>query len=307
MTSRYIWPKGQEQIFERLKPLVLESRLSQVLIVYGKHGIGKATFLKRLAALMYCDEKSACGACPSCNMVISGLHPDVFLVDSAEKQLKVDHAKDVSEHLSYTAKQARVVIIEDIDRMNEQGVNRLLKVLEEPPEDSYVIMSTSRLDALLPTLKSRALKFLIAAPSKSDIRNWIQESKIDLKELDFEDLCLRAGNSPGVILELLERENDKRFTALLQEKNPQLLVGQIERFIKECGYNAKDVVTEMEYALNLYYRECLGREQLGRSFSLQGIMDRRASLKKLRYFAVQKKISLNALSALESVLLTESV
>ncbi len=302
MISRYFWPKGQEQIFERLKPLVLESRLSQVLIVYGKHGIGKATFLKRLAALMFCDETSACGECPTCHMVISGLHSDVFLVDNVEKQLKVDHAKDISEHMSYTSNQARIVIIEDIDRMNEQGVNRLLKVLEEPPEDAFVFMSTSRLDALLPTLKSRALKFLIAAPSKGDLRSWIEEKKIDLKGLDFDELCLRAGNSPGVILELLERENDKRFTALLHEKNPQVLVGQIERLVKECGYNAKDVVTEMEYALNHYYRE-----HLGHSLPLQGIMDRRDSLKKLRYFAVQKKISLNALSALESVLVTESV
>ena len=79
-------------------------------------------------------------------------------------------------------------------------------------------------------------------------------------------------------------------------------MGQIERLVKECGYNAKDVVTEMEYALNHYYRE-----HLGHSLPLQGIMDRRDSLKKLRYFAVQKKISLNALSALESVLVTESV
>jgi len=302
MGKPVIWPKGQENLFERLRPLALGSRLSQVFIVYGKRGIGKATFLMRLAALIYCDERSACGACPGCHMVISGIHPDVFIVDSDEKQLKVDHAKEVSEHLSYTASQARIVIIEDIDRMNEQGVNRLLKVLEEPPEGSYVMMSTSRLDALLPTLKSRTLKLLMPPPSPEDIRSWIQENKLDLKGLDFNELCLRSGQSPGGILELLERENDKRFAALLHEKNSQALVMQMERLVKECGYNAKDVVTEMEYALNDYYRA-----HLGQSPSLQGIVDRRESLKKLRYFAVQKKVSLNALSALESVLLTESV
>jgi hypothetical protein len=296
------WPKGQEHLLEKLGPLVLASKLAPVVLIYGKRGIGKSKFLGRLASLLFCESRSACGVCGSCNMVVSGIHPDVLIVDPLEKQLKVENAKEISEHLSYTSSRARVVLVEDVDRMNEQGVNRLLKVLEEPPEDAFVMMSTSRLDALLPTLRSRALKLLMKAPSEKDIECWVKENKIDLKGLNLQDLCKRAGHSPCVILEILDRVEDNKFSNLLHEKNSQVIVSKGEKLMKEFGYTAKDVVTEMEYALNLYYREMKCGDM-----SLQGIYDRRNSLKRLRLFAIQKKISLNALSALESVLLTESV
>lgn len=296
------WPRGQDYLLESLEPLAKKSKLAPVIMIYGKRGIGKSKFLGRLAALFFCETRSACGVCGSCHMVVSGIHPDVLLVDPHERQLKVEHAKEIAEHLSYTSSRARVVLVEDIDRMNEQGVNRLLKVLEEPPEDAFVFMSTSRLDALLPTLRSRALKLLMKAPSEKDLEHWVKESKIDLKGQNFPDLCKRAGHSPGVILELLDRVEDNKFSNLFHEKNSQAIVANGEKLMKEFGYTAKDVVTEMEYALNLYYRESKGGD-----ISLQGIYDRRNSLKRLRYFAIQKKISLNALSALESVLLTESV
>ena len=300
MSDQIKWPKGQDEVFFRLKHLLSNLTLSPVILVHGRRGIGKSKFLKRLAALIYCDHQSACGACPACHMVTSGTHPDVWLVNEVEGQLKVEDAKELAEHLSYTAKSARVVVFEDVDRMNEQAINRLLKLFEEPPEDTYIFMSTSRMDALLPTLRSRALKILMPPPSKSQVEEWLKEDAIEVVSGEFEELFRRSGASPGMMLELIDRKNDSRLYELIREDNPQVLIPKIEQLVKESGYSAGDVVREMEYSLNRYYRD-----NLGSNISFRGCVDRRKALKQIRFLAIQKKVALNALSAAESLLLAD--
>lgn len=300
MPEQIKWPKGQDEVFFRLKRLLSNSMLSPVLLIHGRKGIGKSKFLKRLAALIYCSEQTACGVCAQCHMVTSGTHPDVWLVSDADGQLKVEDAKELAEHLSYTAKGARVVVFEDVDRMNEQAVNRLLKLFEEPPDDTYIFMSTSRMDSLLPTLKSRALKILMPPPSKIEFEQWLKEDGIQVASGEFEELFRRSGASPGLMLNLLDRRNDTRFYDLICEENLQVLVSKIEHLVKESGYNAGDVVREMEYSLNTFYRK-----HLEGSISFKGCVERRKALKQIRFLAIQKKVSLNALSAAESLLLAD--
>lgn len=298
MTNQLKWPLGQDLIFSRMSECFRVSKLPPVLLFWGKKGIGKSQFIKRLAAMFYCDSKNACGHCPSCHMAFSGSHPDVLVLDEESSVLKVEHAKLVSEHLEYKAPSARLVLISDVDRMTEQGVNRLLKTLEETPPDTYVMMSSSRIDLLLTTLRSRSVKIQIYPPSFEDLKIWANERSLELSDAEFKELAMMAGHSPGLMLDLMERQGSGVFTEVLQQRNPQIILNKLESYVKESGINATDTVNQIEFSLNQIYKQDL--EQL---WPASGLRERRLALRKVRQMAVKKKVSLNALSAAEGIAL----
>lgn len=302
MTSQLSWPLGQELIFSRLLECYRSAKLPPVLLLWGKKGIGKSQFIKRLAAMLFCDLKNACGKCPSCHMAFNGSHTDVLILDEDSSVLKVEHAKSVSEHLDYKAPSARVVLISDVDRMTEQGVNRLLKTLEETPPETYVIMSSSRIDLLLTTLKSRAVKIQIYPPSVAELKIWAKERCPEISDNEFEELASMAGNSPGLILDLVEQKASESFTEILQQGNPQILLNKLESHMKESGINAIETINHLEFALNQIYKQ-----KLENMWSAAGLRERRLALRNVRQMAVKKKVSLNALSAAEGIALANLI
>jgi len=298
MGNEIIWPLGHDLIFNRLLELYRSNKMPPVMLLWGKKGIGKSMLLKRIAAMIYCDSQNACGTCASCHMAVNGQHNDVLILNEEVSILKVDDSKSVSDHLAYMALSARIVIISDVDRMNEHAVNKLLKTFEETPRQAFVIMSSSRIDSLLPTLKSRSVKIQVSPPQSNELFLWARQKVSDISDQELEYQCAMAGNSPGVLLDLLKREGTEQLITILEEQHIQDKVQKLERYIKESGIDAATMVDEMEFALNKIYRR-----EFKPGCSISGIRERRVALKNVRDMAVKRKVSLNTLSAAEGIAL----
>jgi DNA polymerase-3 subunit delta' len=122
-----------------------------------------------MAAALVCKAEKGvpCGECSSCVLAMSGEHPDITLIEKG-KPLSRETAKgrntipvdDIREMIRLCSQYSyeggnRVVLIPDAENMTFQAQNSLLKILEEPPQNTYFILTTSHPDQLLSTVISR--------------------------------------------------------------------------------------------------------------------------------------------------------
>ncbi|MCP4595781.1 DNA polymerase III subunit delta' [Neptuniibacter sp.] len=166
--------------FQHLAKLHADKRLPHALLINGMSGIGKASFAKSFAQYLLCQSPvngQSCGQCKSCELNAAGSHPDLFLLSPEEegKQLKVDQVRALGEFIYSTAQQGgyRVVVIEPADSMNIASANALLKMLEEPGADTLILLVTSKMGQVLPTIKSRCQHVECPNPSETEAINWL--------------------------------------------------------------------------------------------------------------------------------------
>ncbi|MGD8946406.1 MAG: DNA polymerase III subunit delta' [Desulfobacterales bacterium] len=98
-----------------------------------------------------------CGGCKACRKIESGNHPDIIRIEPSGAFIKIDQIRSLRQILAMKPYEARirVVIISDAQAMNPQAGNALLKVLEEPPEKTILILLATQIADLLPTIVSR--------------------------------------------------------------------------------------------------------------------------------------------------------
>jgi len=166
---------GNARIKNILQTALRRGRIPNSLLLTGPHGVGKIDVAYLLAKALNCLDKDddACGRCPACSAIDKGTFPDVMHIAPEKDILKIDQIRDLKEaaYLKPMIGKKRVFIIEQAEKMNHEAANSLLKVLEEPPHFSYIILVTSNLFLLLPTIKSRCQILGFAPISREDIEH----------------------------------------------------------------------------------------------------------------------------------------
>jgi DNA polymerase-3 subunit delta' len=119
------------------------------LLFTGIDGIGKRKTAVALGMALNCLSPvgvSACGKCLSCHKIISGSHPDIITVKPDGVFIKIDQVRDVSRELRFAPLEGnkRIVIINDAQAMNLQASNAILKILEEPPRHTILILTATQ-------------------------------------------------------------------------------------------------------------------------------------------------------------------
>lgn len=146
----------------------------QVLILEGETDDMRARTAEILAAALLCHESEdgACGHCPSCVYLEAGTHADLVQLpqDPDVKRIPVEEVRSKVMGDSYMAPQlgARKLYLIDGEKLNEQGQNALLKTLEEPPRTAYFILTVQKREALLGTLRSRAVVVTLASDGSEE-------------------------------------------------------------------------------------------------------------------------------------------
>ncbi|MGV3773222.1 MAG: ATP-binding protein [Verrucomicrobiales bacterium] len=104
----------------------------------------------------------SCDECLTCRKIEREIHPDVQWVrpESKLRIITIEQMRDVMQtmHLKPTEAAYKVVVITAADRLNVQAANAFLKTLEEPPERSIIILTSTEPDRMLETILSRCLR-----------------------------------------------------------------------------------------------------------------------------------------------------
>ena len=158
---------GHDNNLNSLRGAISSGKISHSHLFHGPKGVGKASVANAFAQIVLCKNRLAesvtsCGHCSSCQKMVAGQHPDFFNIEMEEgkTRISIDQIRELGAFLSLTPMESpwKVALIDDAAQMNAAAANALLKTLEEPPEQSILIINTYRPGALLPTIRSRCNK-----------------------------------------------------------------------------------------------------------------------------------------------------
>ena len=173
------------------------ARLPHALLIHGPPGWGAEIVANALALdLMHVEPgRDARGVA----------HPDLRWLQPEDGVIRVDAIREIVEFLIQTPQAAgrKIAVIEDADRMNLYAANALLKSLEEPPPESFIALSTSAPEQLLPTVRSRCQQIRVLPGGKDEVRDWLQAAGVDLEQAGF--WAVEYGGAPFAIALAAER------------------------------------------------------------------------------------------------------
>ena len=155
---------GYNWLVQQLQHAVATGVLSQSLLITGPESIGKHTLALAIAETLLCEApdplQRPCGLCSACRRAIAGNHPDLKLVEpeTEGRGVKIEHIRDTERFLSLTPNEGahKITVIANVELMNPNAGNALLKTLEEPPAYAHLILLATDADTLLPTIVSRS-------------------------------------------------------------------------------------------------------------------------------------------------------
>jgi DNA polymerase-3 subunit delta' len=208
---------GNARVKAALKRMLVTERLPGAMLFVGEEGIGKKRFALEVARALNCrtpKDREACGVCSSCTRIVKlnypqredadewtqiiwTDHPDVGLVVAPKRVLRVEQMRQIEKEANFRPFEgkARVFLIDEADKLNDASANALLKVLEEPPRTSYLILITARPAMLLPTILSRCQMIRFSPLTPSEIETHLTTNKL----ADAKTARLRARAASGSI------------------------------------------------------------------------------------------------------------
>lgn len=210
---------GHNDAEELFRKQIDESELHHGWMLTGPLGVGKATMAARIArAMLVPDALQSSGTlnmAPDTQIVhqIAGLaHPDFFVAKRdwdekkgrLETEISVAKIRKLSHFLSHTASGsgARVAIIDAADEMNNNAANAVLKILEEPPSNTLILLIANAPGKLLPTIRSRCRAVTLRPVEDVLVNKFVREQTGCSKE--EADLAARAAcGCPGYALKMI--------------------------------------------------------------------------------------------------------
>lgn len=218
-----IYPWQQEQ-WSKLTQLKQAQRLPHAIMLYGEEGTGKVDFARAFAASILCRQPKqngeACGQCESCHLIAAGTHPDLTSIQPAPPEkskskkpvlnIRIDTIRQLCRKLSSTSQFEgyRIAIIEHADKMLVQGANALLKTLEEPGDQTLIVLVTSRPYRLPITVRSRCQSLRFPCPPENVSLAWLNTQGLKAPEI-----ALKYAH--GAPLKALNQQEDTQQRELL--------------------------------------------------------------------------------------------
>ena len=212
-----------------LRWLGMNQRLPHALLIHGPEGVGKRALAEHIAQGLLCERSREsthpCGECGACRWFDDGNHPDYRLtvpealqataepdsegVEEEEggaksrrapsKEIRIDQIRAMDSFFNVGTHRGghRVVLLYPADALNAASGNALLKTLEEPPAGCVFLLVTSRLDDVLPTIRSRCSKLLVGRPKHAQALAWLAAQGV----VDGESALADAGGAPLLALD----------------------------------------------------------------------------------------------------------
>lgn len=146
-----------------LRTMAEKGQLVHGINLEGEPGSGRAALAMALAGAILCEEQRGemCGECLACRKVLAGVHSDVTVVNGREdpERFKIEALRELCAGAwrSPNEGRAKVYIIAEAQLLLPASQNVLLKVIEEPPENTFFILICDNKFRLLPTILSRVV------------------------------------------------------------------------------------------------------------------------------------------------------
>lgn len=168
---------GQDKALNLISAHLKEETLRGAYLFCGPDGVGKTTAAVALAKSINCENSPygrPCLECASCNKIEKGFHPDVSIIVKgvSDSQIKIESIRDMMRKVSLRPFEGewKVFIVKDAEYLSEEAANALLKTLEEPPDNTVIILVSSNSGLMLPTVLSRCKRVSFSSLSPEAVK-----------------------------------------------------------------------------------------------------------------------------------------
>jgi DNA polymerase III subunit delta' len=280
---------GQERAKGILARALQHERIHHAYLFSGPEGVGKEAMAIEFAKALYClaESEKPCDQCQNCHRVAHFNHPDFLYIFPAPKSISVEEEREILDGLAqepYMRRQLwanptigidrirelrrvsvlkplemyRVVVIAQVDKMTAEAANALLKILEEPPANMYLLLTTSRPQAVLPTISSRCQEVRFSMLTDQHIEEDLRQRK-NVPAESARMIARIAQGDYGRALELLEDEVEERRSNVIELLRVALRdpLAQIEYVEQTLGRYDKRMVKDLLSLVLIWFRDVL--------------------------------------------------
>ncbi|MDR2860500.1 MAG: DNA polymerase III subunit [Elusimicrobiota bacterium] len=244
---------GQEKVKQILTMQIKGKKIPHSYIFMGQDGVGKRFCAIEFAKLLNCltndwsgENPGACNTCSSCHKISKNLHPDIHFIDfekqaaieekdyededeidEASKQRRTLGIKVIREYMlpevSRKANEGKwkVFIVEPADKLTSEAANCLLKTLEEPPDNTIIILIARHKETIPQTIVSRCQTLFFKPLKESEIADYLV-SNMSLPVNEAERIAQLSEGSIEYAQKLIDADNNKVLQVWEKIKNKEL-------------------------------------------------------------------------------------
>ena len=242
-------------------------------------------FFTLVAGMIFCTSKRACFDCVECHKLLTDNHPDIFTVNYAGEKIKVQDVKNLISSVSIKPLGAvKAYFIHRADLMTPDAQNKLLKTLEEPPENVVFFLGAANEAGILDTVKSRCRKVYIDIFDRETVFNALTGLDCDGDSAAIAAACcegqLGKARSIAFSPEYKERYSDaltlleqlKRSRDILSAENVPSLRQNPGEFFKILSVAMRDIMAAKN-GESLFFDAATAKriERLSEEFSLRAL------------------------------------
>ena len=202
---------GFEKEYSDLLKRYKSNNLPNSILIHGLSGIGKRTFLNKLVKNIINIEFKDSNLDHHLNLFKNNTHPNIKIIekeiDNKTGKIKINITIDQIRRLkiflnSTTTIQnsSKIVIVDSADYLNISSANSMLKILEEPKENTYIFLISNQISLLLPTIRSRCLKIKFNTHNLTNFTNIIKDNIDEISNEEINFYFELTYGSPGTTL-----------------------------------------------------------------------------------------------------------
>lgn len=241
---------GHQTQWNFLIKLIQNQRIPQAIIFSGQEKLGKKKIALEFIKLLNCQkvhfqnkekEITPCQFCISCKTLQKNRSPNLFFLEPIGKEIQIDQIRNLQTILSLKPQLGnfKTTIIDRAETLNSEAQNCLLKNLEEPKGQVLLILITSQLERLLPTIRSRCqiLKFFPVPFLEIS-----EKLKGKVKETRLKKIFFLSSGRPGQVIDFLEKPEEFSQAVKIFQEGERILKSELfEKFIFISRFFRKEI------------------------------------------------------------------
>lgn len=257
---------GNKKQRDFLLSITQKENIPHAFMFSGESQIGKKKIAFDFARNIFCG----CGECKICNDFEKGILVDFLLIEEEEGKIKIEKTRELQSFLKLKTYSARkkIVIIDNAHLLGIDSQNSILKTLEEPSNNSILILITNYSEKIIDTIKSRVQRIDFSPSSKKEIQDFLIFKGADEKEAG--EIAMFSSGKVGKAVEFFENKEKKElFLETITKIKKVHKLGFEEKFeYASLLHKEPEIVNEVLDIFERFYRrvmllKLLGKEEEG--------------------------------------------